>query len=410
MNFSQVATEDSHRAFTDSVRAFIAEHVTEDVLEHERQTGEMFNEQLHLALAAKGWITPTWPVEQGGAGLDAVRARILDLELARAQAPVAFLTVTRRIADSVASFASAELAAEILPRVADGTVRFCLGYTEPDGGSDIAAAKVRAIRDGDEWVINGSKIFTSAATSTQYVFLITRTDTDAPKHEGLTMFLVPLAAPGIEIQPVHTYGGERTNIVYYADVRISDRYRLGEINGGWSVLRGPLDKEHSFGADQKSAAFGDVSFGTNYARALGRALDAAVQWARTSVRPDGRHPADDPLVRQRLGQIAVDLQAALVTPGPMGRVLCSDVLVNGAADLMDLVGPTSVLHRDVPGTVGDGLIEFTHRYAQGTGTYGGTVEVFRAMIAQHDLKLPRPRYPGTKAFIKNANTIDQTIR
>ena len=103
------------------------------------------------------------------------------------------------------------------------------------------------MRDGDEWVINGQKIFTTSAQNCEHVFLITRTDPTLPKHKGLTMFLVPMDAPGIEVQALPTVGDERTNLTYYGDVRLSDRYRLGEVNNGWSVLHGPLDAEHSIG-------------------------------------------------------------------------------------------------------------------------------------------------------------------
>ena len=125
---------------------------------------------------------------------------------------------------------------ELKPQVASGEVRFCLGYTEPDGGSDIAGAKTRAVRDGDEWVINGQKIFTSNAQNSQYVFLITRTDPTLPKHKGLTMFLVPTSSPGFERQPLPTIGDETTNISYYSDIRLPDRYRIGEVNNGWSTF------------------------------------------------------------------------------------------------------------------------------------------------------------------------------
>ena len=125
-----------------------------------------------------------------------------------------------------------------------GRLRLCLGYTEPDGGSDVATCKTRAVRDGEGWIINGSKMFTSNAHNAQYVFLITNTDPDAPKHQSLTMFLVPMDSPGVEVQPIRTVDGDRTNITYYSDVRIDDRYRVGEVNGGWAVLREALNAEH----------------------------------------------------------------------------------------------------------------------------------------------------------------------
>jgi alkylation response protein AidB-like acyl-CoA dehydrogenase len=354
---------------------------------------------VHLALGQRGWIMPAWPAERGGAGLDPVRERILELELARAEAPWVTLGTTRLVVAAVEKYADPLIREDLLRGVAEGTVRFCLGYTEPDGGSDIAAAKVRAVRDGDEWVIDGSKIFTTGAQNCQYTFLITRTDPDLPKHKGLTMFLVPLGGPGIEIQPIRTFGNERTNVVYFGDVRVADTYRLGGVNDGWTVLRGPLDAEHSFGGDSSARKLADLSVGRSFVHALDRALDTAVTWAVTPG-PDGARPADDPYVRYRLGEIEMDIQAALCTPGPMGRVKCSEALVHGAAALLDLVGPEALISEGAADALGGGRIDFAHRYAQGTATYGGTVEVFRGMIAQHVLGLPRPSFPGAKVLIQ----------
>ena len=134
----------------------------------------------------------------------------------------------------------------VLPGVLSGHIRLCLGYTEPEGGSDVATCKTRATReaDGSSWVINGSKMFTSNAQNAKYVFLLTNTDPQGAKHNNLTMFLVPLDSPGIEIQGIRTLDGDRTNIVYYSDVRVDDFYRIGEVNGGWTVMRSALAAEH----------------------------------------------------------------------------------------------------------------------------------------------------------------------
>jgi 3-oxocholest-4-en-26-oyl-CoA dehydrogenase alpha subunit len=399
MDLSVVALDGEQQAFAARVRGFFAEHVTPEVLEYERVTGDGFNEQVHLALGQQGWIMPAWSAERGGADLDPVRIRMLEIEMNRARMPGVTLSTTRLVAAAVKKYADPSIREDLLRAAADGTVRFCLGYSEPDGGSDIAAAKVRAERDGDEWVINGSKIFTTGAHNCQYVFLITRTNPDLPKHKGLTMFLVPLAAPGVEIQAIRTFGGERTNVVYYGDVRISDSYRLGGVNGGWSVLRGPLDAEHGIHGNGVARKPADVGQGWAYALELARALEVAAEWAATPG-PDGIRPADDPYVRYRLGQVAIDLEAANVTPDMMGRIKGSEALIKGAAVLTDLLGPAGILSEGTPEAPGGGQVEFAHRFAQGTATYGGTVEVYRAMIAQHVLGLPRPSYPGAKVLIQ----------
>jgi alkylation response protein AidB-like acyl-CoA dehydrogenase len=397
MDVSLVRLTGEQRLFAARAREFFATHVTAEVLEHERRTGDGFSEAVHLALGKRGWIMPAWPADLGGAGLDPVQVRILELEASRSRMPFVTLGTTRMVAEAVQRHASDEIRPGLLRGAAAGTIRFCLGYTEPDGGSDIAAARVRAVPDGTEWVINGAKIFTTGAHNCQYTFLITRTDPSLPKHQGLTMFLVPLTAPGVQIQPIRTFGGERTNVVYFGDVRVPDAYRLGDVNSGWSVLRGPLDSEHGLGDDPDARKLADVTMSKGYLVELGRALDVAVEWAVTR-RPDGTRPADDPYVRYRLGQVEVDIQAAMCTPGPLGRVKASDALVRGAAALMDLLGPDAVIREGTDGAAGGGRVEFAHRFAQGTATYGGTVEVFRNIIAQHVLGLPRPSYPGSKVL------------
>jgi alkylation response protein AidB-like acyl-CoA dehydrogenase len=400
MDLSPVALSSEQQEFAALVRGFFAETVTPEVIEHELATGDGFNEAVHLALGRQGWIMPRWPRELGGAGLtDPVKLRIIDLEMWRSRMPAITLSTTRLVVTAVEKYASPEIRDGLLHGTADGSVRFCLGYTEPDGGSDIAAAKVRAVRDGDEWVINGAKMFTTGAHNCHYTFLITRTDPDLPKHKGLTMFLVPVDSPGVDIQAIRTYGGERTNAVYFGDVRVSDVYRLGGVNDGWSVLHGPLDAEHGTHGDEIDRKLADIAMSRSFSAELARSLNVAVRWAVTP-RPDGSRPADDPYVRYRLGKVETDLQAAMVTPGPMGRIKSSEVLIEDAAALIDLIGPEAVISEGDPAALAGGIIDYSHRFAQGTATYGGTVEVFRTMIAQHVLGLPRPEYPGARDLVQ----------
>lgn len=285
------------------------------------------------------------------------------------------------------------------------TAAALVGLTERALGIAVDFAKTRetmgvpiGMLQGVAFPLADVAIGISGAQNCQYAFLITRTDPDLPKHRGLTMFLVPLATQGIEIQAIRTYGGERTNIVYYSDVRISDRYRLGGVNDGWSVPHGPLDEEHGVGRDS-SVKLADLSIGTSFLSVLGQAIDSALDWACTTIRADGSRPVEDRMVRYRLGLVALHMEAGLVTPGPMGRVKGSEALVRGAAALMDLVGPASLLSEGSPGADLTGAIDYAHRFAQGTATYGGTVEVFHGIIAQHVLGLPRPSYPGSKTLV-----------
>jgi alkylation response protein AidB-like acyl-CoA dehydrogenase len=412
MDFGLVELTPEQEEFRRSVRTLLDEVVTQDDHDFQRATGNGHTRVAHAALGAHGLIRPAWAPEDGGIGADKVQQRLLELEFDRAELIQVSAGTSRLVWSAIETFGEKDLVAELKPKYARGEALFCLGYTEPDGGSDIAAAKVRAVKDGDEWVINGSKIFTTGAQNCTHCFLITRTDPDLPKHRGLTMFLVPLDTPGVEIQGIRTFGGERTNIVYYSDVRISDHYRLGGVNDGWTVLRGPLDEEHAFGQETDGLK---EPYGRGFTPVLERAYDAAVEWAQTHVRADGTHPIDDPVVRIRLAQVAADMERTGCVDGPEGRVFGADVIVRCSADLVDLVGPEAVLSYGSDGAgagetaAPDGppvwRIDFSHRFAQGTPTYGGTVEVFRQMIAQHVLGLPRPNFPGSKAFINKRGAV-----
>jgi alkylation response protein AidB-like acyl-CoA dehydrogenase len=388
VDFSHLPIDDSTVAFWRDVREFFETNVTEEIHDKEQHTGDGFDEQLHLKMAERGWIFPDWPIEEGGAGLDALRMRILNYEMARARTPDVSLGTTRLVAPTVRKHSPEDVKRDVLGRAAQGHVRFCLGYTEPDGGSDMANAKTRSVRDGDEWVINGAKMFTTGAHQCQYVFLVTRSNWEVPKHKGLTTFLVPLDAPGVDIHPIRTFGGERTNSVFFGDVRLSDRYRLGPVDDGWRVVSEPLDEEHAIGTDDVTGIRPVSPIGEMFVHQFEPAYQAAVEWAREPG-PDGRRPADDPLVLARLGRVALDLEVSQCAPGPIGRVVASDTFIRNAADLEELVGPRGLIERKADGVVDGGFIEWAHRFAHGTGIYGGTSDIFRNIIAQRVLGLPR---------------------
>lgn len=373
MDFSRVELSDDEQKFQDELRSFLSEIVTEDVIRRDRETGDNFDEGVHLALGAAGYLERDWKVGSERA-FTRVERRIWELEKRRAHVPWVTSGTTAMIAKSVEKFGSPELKAEVLPRVYSGHVRMCLGYTEPEGGSDVATCKTRAVRDGDQWIINGSKMFTTGAHNCQYVFLITNTDPSAPKHKSLTMFLVPLATPGIEIQGIRTVDGDRTNITFYSDVRIDDRYRIGEVNGGWAVLREALNAEHGT-VERDSSGLHKIAVMTEHALLLANEID----------RIAGAADVADDAVAYRLGRSVARLEAAMSAPGMFGRVAIAQTLRDVTPDLMDILGAASALP--------DGLsAEYLFRLASPTGIYGGTLDVFRNMIAQHALGLGKPNY------------------
>lgn len=393
MDFSRVDLCEDDQAFLDEVRTFLRTHVTDEVRRRDRETGENFDEGVHLAVGAQGYLAADLKPESDG-GFSPVRRRIWELERGRARMPSYHTGTTAMIARTVEPFASQQIKDEVLAAVHTGHVRLCLGFTEPEGGSDVATCKTRAVRDGDGWIINGSKMFTSNAHNSQYVFLLTNTDPGAPKHKSLTMFLVPLDTPGIEIQGIRTIDGDRTNITYYSDVRVDDRYRVGDVNGGWTVLRAALNAEHGIAERdvhglQKTAAMSE--FGVQMAEAI----DAIAAIAAEEDN-DGRRLLDDESVRYRLGRSIARTEAALSTPEMFGRVAVVQTIRDVTPDLMDILGTASSLPADADSSPVDGAVEYLFRLALPAGIYGGTLEVFRNMIAEHALGLGRPDYSPPK--------------
>ena len=245
-------------------------------------------------------------------------------------------------------------------------------------------------------MINGSKMFTTGAHNCQYVFLITNTDPDAPKHKSLTMFLLPLDSPGIEIQGIRTVDGDRTNIVYYSDVRVADKYRLGEVNGGWTVVREPLNVEHG-AVDAAADGLQDVSIMMHQAGFMADAVDK-VAGKVADADLNGHRLLDDGSVTYRLGRSAARMEAALSAPNIFGRVAIAQTMRDISPDLMDILGAASTLPFGADGAADDGASEYIYRFAPLVGIYGGTLEVFRNMIAQYVLGLGKPNYspPVTK--------------
>ena len=389
MDFASVELSTEDKEFRDRLRAFLAVHVTDEVRRRDRETGENFDEGVHVALGAEGYLAADWKDESEG-GFSALRRRIWDLEIGRAHTPWFHWGTTAMVARTVQQFGFAEVADEVLPGVLSGHIRLCLGYTEPEGGSDVATCKTRAVRDGGGWVINGSKMFTSNAHNATYVFLLTNTDPEAPKHKNLTMFLVPLDSRGIEIQPIRTIDGDRTNIVYYSDVRVDDKYRIGDVNGGWAVLRGALDAEHGT-VERNADGLQTIAVMSEHLTLMAEAIDEiAALVAQQDV--NGHRLLDDKSVAYRLGRSIARTEAASSTPGTFGRVANAQTMRDVAPDLMDVLGTASALPIDTNGAADNGGAEYIFRLAPPTGIYGGTLEVFRNMIAQHELGLGRPNY------------------
>jgi alkylation response protein AidB-like acyl-CoA dehydrogenase len=374
--------EPAPTGFRGEVRALLADACGPDVLERVATTGVVHDWGLHRRFAEADLLGAGVPAAAGGRGLEEPDVRALWEELERVGAPTDGWGTSDLVAQTLAIVGTEEQRRDVVAAVFRGEVLICLGYSEPDSGSDVAAATMRAERDGDGWVLNGQKMFTTLADQAAYVFLLTRTG--VAKHRGLTMFLVPLDSPGIEIAPVHTLSGERTNITYYTDVRVPDTCRVGELDGGWDVMRVALAFE------RRPTMVGE----------LDRVLRQFVTWASS-------HPAvlARPAVRARLADAWTDVAAGRqlsermatetaagelpIVHGSIAKLFSSEALVRASAGLLDALGPDGMLSHGTVSAPADGWVEWMHRHAQVTTIRAGTSEIQRTIIAERGLGLPR---------------------
>jgi len=283
--------------FREAVRRFLAEHVTDEI-KAEMATSAVGKGlgtatlNLIAAIGERGWIGMSWPEEYGGRNADLIDQYIFEEELARARVP---LNLGNFIEQAPAIMAAGTEAQKryFLPRLVRGEVTFALGYSEPSGGTDLASLKTRAVQDGDEFVINGQKVFTTRAEQSSHIYLMARTDPDAPRHGGISIFLVPMDTPGITVRPLWTLPGGRTNEVFFDDVRVPKETLLGEPGRGWYIGAAAL----------------------NLGRAGARRYCIYVSpfeelLAYLREDPHGRELARDPVVQDRVAELYVEAEVA----------------------------------------------------------------------------------------------------
>ena len=374
--------DDEQRAWMAEVRQFLDENVTAalraEMAEHglEYQGGELT--AFRRRIGEKGWFGLNWPKEYGGLGLTAMHQHLLMSEFEYVGVPGPDLTVTS-VAPMIMRHGTEQNKKEFLPGVARGEIVFALGYSEPNAGTDLASLRTRAVRDGDEWVINGSKIWNSGAQRSTHEWLCVRTDPDAPRHRGISVIVVPIDTPGIEIHPLYAWSGYRTNETFFRDVRVPVTNLVGELNMGWTYITGALDLERG-----ALINVGD----------LRRALDEL-----TALAGD-----PDPAFRRRLAQAEADVEVARLmgleaaSMLDSGRIPSVEVSVEKIftselrqriADLaLDLLGPEGLRAHRSPGAPLDGFFERLYRVSPLMRFGGGTNEVLRDVIAQRGHKMP----------------------
>ena len=364
-------------AFRAEVRALFAGYA--DTSSH-RNT--RLDRDVVRAVADRGWLGFAWPEEYGGRNASLAEQVVLQEEAAYSGAPVTTaLAAVMLLGNSILRHGSPEQRERFLPLVRRGELEFCLGYSEPEAGSDLASLRTRAVRDGDHWVINGQKLWTTGGHTANWVWLATRTDPDArPRHAGITVFLVPMDTPGITVREHRALSGEISCTVFYDDVRVPDSARVGEVGGGWTVITDALAGER-------------ITMG-NIAATLHRRLDDLLAVVRADV--EGTVGPRGSARRARLGRVAVAIQAtrALVSAAidataqgggarleaPMAGVLGGETAEEFGEAALEILGPAAALET--------APFEYALRLSVMYVVGGGTNDVQRGLIAR-GLGLPR---------------------
>ena len=341
-------------------------------------------------MGADGWLGLGWPKEYGGQGLGDVEQFIFTDEAWRAGAPLPFLTINT-VGKTIMEYGSQAQKDFFLPKILAGELHFAIGYTEPSAGTDLASLRTSAVKDGDEWRINGQKIYTSLASYADYIWLAARTDPEAPKHKGISIFLVPTTDPGFSYTKINTMVNASTFNTYYDDVKVGDDAIVYGLNRGWDLIVNQLNYERV-----SLAPPGMIS----------RAYEHTLEWARTTTLPDGSRPIDQEWVRVNLAKVRSGIEFLtligwkVASSGGASPADASSMKVFGTEFstqayklLAEVLGPAATLRRGSPGAVLAGRIERGMQVALILTFGGGVDEVQRDLIALFGLGLPRvPRH------------------
>jgi len=374
------------------LRAYFAELMTPERREALTTTGGEYGagaayKEVVAQLGRDGWLVIGWPQEHGGQDRSMLDQLIFLDEAAAAGVPVPFLTLNT-IGPTIMRYGTPEQKAQFLPRIAAGELHFSIGYSEPGAGTDLASLRTRAVRDGDDYVINGQKMWTSLIQYADYVWLAARTDPDAVKHKGLSILIVPTDAEGFSWTPVHTMAGPTTSATYYQDVRVPAAALVGEENRGWSLITNQLNHER-------------VAL-TSAAPVL-TALHEVIAWAQRTKLPDGNRVIDQEWVQLHLARVHAKAEFLKLmnwriawgvgqSPSPADasatKVYGTEFATEAYRLLMEVLGTNAVVRQGSPGALLHGRIERMHRSSLILTFGGGTNEVQRDIIAAVGLGLP----------------------
>lgn len=382
-------------AFRSELRSWLEEHVSAawPTSRHVGRPPENLHRDWSKQLYYGGWVGLTWPTEYGGHGLSPTYQAIYLEELARASAPEHLSVIGLNMAGpTILAWGSDEQKKRLLPPLLAAEEVWCQGFSEPGSGSDLAGARTRAVMDGDSWVVNGQKVWSSHAHIADWCILVVRTDPDAPKHAGLSFLLVDMHLPGVEVRPLRQITGDAEfNEIFFTDVRVPIDSMLGKPGEGWQVAMTTLLHERG-------------TLGFALTAALEHLVARLVELVGEEM-PDGTRPADDALVRDAVAREWVELQALRFTnyrslttlvqrgvPGPEGsiaKLVWSEAAQRIGKLALSLQGMSSQLSGD--DAVWDGFWQYQQLRSRGNTIEAGTSEILRSIIAERVVGLPRSR-------------------
>jgi alkylation response protein AidB-like acyl-CoA dehydrogenase len=350
-------------------------------------SGNVYRETV-AQMGHDGWLALGWPTEYGGQARSTMDQLIFTDEAAIAGAPVPFLTINS-VAPTIMAFGTDDQKRFYLPKIAAGELHFAIGYSEPGAGTDLAALRTTAVRDGDDYVVNGQKMWTSLIQYADYVWLAVRTNPEAKKHRGISVLIVPTDAPGFSWTPVHTMAGPDTSATYYQDVRVPAANLVGDENGGWRLVTNQLNHER---VALVSAAPIIV------------ALNQVREWAQNTKDARGERLIDSEWVRLNLARVHAKVEflklinwqlacSGEAAPSPAdasaAKVFGTELATEAYRLLMEVLGTGATLRQDSPGALLRGRVERMHRACLILTFGGGTNEIQRDIIGMVALGLPR---------------------
>jgi alkylation response protein AidB-like acyl-CoA dehydrogenase len=388
----RIAYTDEQERLRQRLRAYFAELITPDRREALTTTGGEYGDGLAYKeivrqMGADGWLALGWPREFGGRAGSMLDQLIFTDEAAIAGAPVPFLTINT-VGPTIMRYGTDAQKSFYLPKIAAGELHFSIGYSEPEAGTDLASLRTRAVRDGDEYLINGQKMWTSLIQYADYVWLACRTDPDAAKHKGLSILIVPTDAPGFSWTPVRTMAGPGTSATYYEDVRVPVGNLVGAENRGWPLITNQLNHER---VALTSAAPVQI------------ALREVRDWAQATKLPDGRRVIDQEWVQLHLARVHAKAEFLKLINWKIAwgvgqglnpahasatKVFGTEFATEAYRLLMEVLGPNAYIRAGAPGALLRGRIERMHRSSLILTFGGGTNEIQRDIVAAVGLGLP----------------------